>query len=182
MNNIVLLFVFGLVLVIYMLPAWAAIYIEEKDRKKRGEPPKEKALYDERQRTLRLQASQCALLSLAGVLLTWAVLHLGGWFAWTNAIVEIVFCALLFALTVWRVYCVLHDAEIGWNQKPETARGQMIIHICVGFSFSVQGWSQEGAFAFVFLFGALCMWATAAAMICANRRRKKAEKYAVEEE
>ena len=33
-NNIVLLFVFGLVLVIYMLPAWAAIYIEEKDFRK----------------------------------------------------------------------------------------------------------------------------------------------------
>lgn len=166
----------------YVGPAMAAIYIEEKERKERGELPQRKALYDERQKMARLQAALFSLISLCGYLTLWMVLHLGGWFEWTTAVVELIFCGFMFAATVGAGYCVLNDASIGWNQKPETVKTQKILYVVYGFMFPVYAGAQEGSMSVVFLFVSLCMWAMAVATFYADHRRKKAEKLAETEE
>ena len=187
-EKIVLAVIFALLFVAWMGPAIAMGYIEEKDRKRRGEPPKEKALYDERQRTIRLQASQWTLLALVGYLILWAVLHLGGWFEWTNEIVGWILCGGVLSAAVWQGYCILHDAVVGWNQKPEIAKTQKLLYFVYGFVFLSQAytwWNDEprkDAIVVVCLFASVCMWVLTGLSIYSDRRRKKAEKCAVEEE
>ena len=182
LEKIVLAVVIPLALMGFFVPTWAMLHIEEQERKKRGEIPRNKALFDERQWTTRLQASQFALLSLGGFLVLWVALHLVGWFSWTNAIVELILGGLMLAATVWQIYCILNDAAIGWNQKPEFARTQKILFICYGVMFAVNAERMEGMWVALFLFVAFCMFAMAAAAFYADYRRKKREKCNVEEE
>ena len=182
MEKIVLAIVLGIAAVAYMGPFVAAICIDAKDRKKRGEPPQEKALYDERQRMVRLQASQFALISLGGYFALWAVLHLGGWFGWTSAVVESILCGFAIAATVWQTYCILNDAAIGWNQKPEVAKTQKIVYVVYGVVFLEHAIMREGLWIAVCLLLSACMWTLAGVAICADRRRKKREANVCEEE
>ena len=182
LEKIVLAVLLTIALMGLFVPTWAMHHIEEQERKKRGELPKDKALFDERQRTTRLQASQAALLSLGGYLGVWVALHLGGWFEWTNAVIELILGGLMLAATVWQIYCTLNDAAIGWNQKPEFARTQKILFVCYGIMFSVNAERNEGMWVVLFLFVAFCMFAMAAVAFFADYRRKKNEKLVCEEE
>lgn len=181
-EKIILGIVLTLAIMGYVGPVMAAIYIEEKERKKRGELPQRKALYDERQKMARLQAALVALVSLCGYLALWMVLHLGGWFEWTSAVVELIFCGFMFAATVWQSYCTLNDAAIGWNQKSKDVKAQKILYVVYGCTFPVYAGAQEGSFSAVFLFVALCMWVMAVVTFYADHRRKKREKFVCEEE
>ena len=107
--------------IFWLGPMAAAMYIEDQERKKRGELPPNKALYDERQTIIRLRAGVHALFALVGYLVLWAVLDLiggkkGGW-AWTGEVAPLVFCGVMLAAVVWTVECTLRDAAVGWNQK-----------------------------------------------------------------
>ena len=177
MNQMIAFVLLGLVLLIWGFgPMMAVLYVERKEWKGRGTIPKEKALYDERQRVLRLQASQYALFSLIGYLAVWAALHLGGWFKWTSAVVELSFCGGMLALTVRQIYCVLHDAAIGWNQTQRPAGSQMIVYLCGGCNFSVFAGTREGIVAAALLFASLCLFTMAGAELYARHRRKRADK------
>ena len=112
----------------------------------------------------------------------WMVLHLGGWFKWTNAVVELILCGFMFTATVWQSYCVLNDAAVGWNQKPETVRTQKILYVVYGFAFPVYAGAQDGSFSAVFIFVAICMWIMAVVTFYADHRRKKREQFVCEEE
>lgn len=173
-QKIVLVVLLGLAMAIWLIPLVAAMYFEEKERKNRGELS-QKALYDERQTILRLKASQWALSSLMVYLSVWAVLHLGGWFDWTSATVELIFCGLVIVLTVRQMYCILHDAAIGWNQKKEATLSHIIMYFCSGFLILTRGEGVEGAAAVVVYFTALCMVVMAVATLYANHRRKKSD-------
>ena len=181
-EKIILGIVLTLAIMCYVGPMVTAICIEEKERKKRGEPAHQKVLYDERQKMVRLQAALFALISLCGYLVLWMVLHLGGWFEWTSAVVELIFCGFMFAATVGAGYCVLNDASIGWNQKPETVKAQKILYVVYGFAFPVYAGAQDGSFSAVFIFVAICMWTMAVVTFYADHRRKKREKFVCEEE
>ena len=181
-EKIVLAIVITIAVLVYMCPLIAAVCIDAKERKKRGELPPEKALYDERQRTARLQASQFALLSLLGYFALWAVLHLSGWFSWTNAVVELILCGFAIAATVWQTYCILNDAAVGWNQKPEVAKTHKFLYCVYGIVFLEHAPLREGLMIAVCLLLSACMWIMAGVAFYADNRRKKNEKCACEEE
>ena len=120
-KTIVLIVLMVICLIFWLGPMCGAMYVEAQERKKRGELPPGKALYDERQTIIRLRAGVHALFALGGYLAVWAVLDLiggqkGGW-AWTGEVAPLVLGGVMLALVVWTVECTLRDAAVGWNQK-----------------------------------------------------------------
>ena len=82
-------------------PMCAAMYVEDQERKKRGELPPNKALYDERQTIIRLRAGVHALFALGGYLVLWALLDFFGGWLWTDEVAPLVFGGAMLAVVVW---------------------------------------------------------------------------------
>lgn len=125
-QKIIVIVVLVLCGIIWLGPMCIAISMEEQERKKRGEPPKNKALYDERQTIIRLRSGVHALLTLVGYLILWALLDFFGPWAWTDEVAPLVFGGVMLAAVVWTVECTLRDAAVGWNQN-DGAPGQAAI-------------------------------------------------------
>ena len=93
----------GIALLIYFIPSILIAYEVYRDQKKQGLPTSKKALFDERQKLLRSQASFHALLFLCGFLSVWAIVHYTGIFPWTTKVTEIVLCALILTFTIRQI-------------------------------------------------------------------------------
>lgn len=116
----------------FLWPLAGGIYIEQRDRRRRGEPPE----YDERQALARLRAGSHALSFLLCYLAIWAVLELAGWFAWTGIIPLMILCGCLLTLMVWAADCILHDAWTGWSKRKQNVQGA--IFLIWGVQFMMQ--------------------------------------------
>ena len=155
-------------------PMCAAMYVEDQERKKRGELPPNKALYDERQTIIRLRAGVHALFALGGYLVLWALLDFFGGWPWTDEVAPLVFGGAMLAVVVWTMECALRDAAVGWNQKSGAAipmytlyTSYFVIWGCdlLGSDDIVLGW--------VMLLSAAGLLAAFAATACSARRRTK---------
>ncbi len=165
----------GIAMLIYILPSIFAVYLIYKDQKEQGIPSSGKALFDERQKLLRSQASYHALLFLCGFLFVWAVIHHLGIFSWTTKITEIVFCALMLTFTIRQIECSLRDVMIGWNQNSGDIAAQLICMFCFGFVFIILGAEKETSVMIVCMIAALSCWVQFGVLCYAKHRRNKAE-------
>jgi len=165
----------SIAMLIYILPSIFAVYLIYKDQKEQGIPSPGKALFDERQKLLRSQASFHALLFLCGFLSVWAIIHLLGIFSWTTKITEIVFCALILTFTIRQIEFILRDVMIGWNQKPGIIDTQLICLFVYGFIFIMLGVEKETNVMMVCMIGALSCWVQFGFLCYAKHRRNKAE-------
>ena len=100
------------VLVVFAILAWlfpliAGLYMEEQERKKRGEPDNSKARYDERQKLIRLEAGNHALYALGAYMLLWLVLEYLDVLRWEARTVTLLSAGVLLALLVWSGECIL---------------------------------------------------------------------------
>jgi hypothetical protein len=169
-KNLILAILLVFALAAFLWPLAAGIYIEQRDRRKRGEPPE----YDERQALARLRAGSHALSFLLCYLAVWGVMELAGWFAWTGIIPLMILCGCLLTLMVWAADCILHDAWTGWSQRKQNIQG--VIFLIWGIQFVMQAPVQLRAgsaawgIALIILGGGFCMLAGIAAY--ASRRQK----------
>ena len=131
-KNLILAILLVFALAAFLWPLAAGIYIEQRDRRKRGEPPE----YDERQALARLRAGSHALSFLLCYLAVWGVMELAGWFAWTGIIPLMILCGCLLTLMVWAADCILHDAWTGWSQRKQNIQG--VIFLIWGIQFVMQ--------------------------------------------
>ena len=122
----------------WLMPVVAGAYIEQQERKKRGEPGESKAQYDERQKLIRLEASRHTLYALGTYLLVWMVLELADALLWENRTITLLMGGLMLAVVVWSGECILRGAMLGFNQK-KTETGQIIIYFALGASRTILG-------------------------------------------
>ena len=165
----------GVALLIYFIPSILIAYEIYRDQKKQGLPTSKKALFDERQKLLRSQASFHALLFLCGYLAVWAIVHQCGIFSWTTKVTEIVFCGLIITFTLRQVEFILRDVMIGWNQKPGIIDTQLICLFVYGFAFIILGAEKETSVMIVCMIAALSCWVQFGFLCYAKHRRSKAE-------
>lgn len=137
-ENVILITVLVIAGLIYILPFAAGIYIEQHDRKKRGEPDPEKALYDERQRMIRLEAGNHALYAVYAYLVVWIVLEAVEVLTWPDRMVPILGGGLLFSMLVWNGECILRDARMGYNQGKNEG-GQIAAYFTMGVLWALTG-------------------------------------------
>ena len=118
---------------VWLMPVVAGIYMEQKERKKRGEQDESKAQYDERQKLIRLEASKHTLYALGAYLMVWIALELADALLWEDRTITLLMGGLLLAVVVWSGECILRGAMLGFNQrKAET--GQIIMYFALGAS------------------------------------------------
>lgn len=161
-------------------PMCLALRVEAQERKKRGELPPNKALYDERQTIIRLRAGAHALFVLGGYLVLWAALDLiggkkGGW-AWTGEVAPLVFGGVMLAAVVWTVECTLRDAAVGWNQKNGAANQAGMYALYASLLVNWVGTFLEGGnivLGCVMFLTCMGLAVVAVVTIYAMRRRKK---------
>ena len=165
----------GVALLIYFIPSILIAYEVYRDQKKKGLPTSKKALFDERQKLLRSQASFHALLFLCGYLAVWAIVHQCGIFSWTTKVTEIIFCGLIITFTLRQIEFILRDVMIGWNQNSGDIAAQLIVMFCFGFIFIMLGVEKETSVMMVCMIGALSCWVQFGFLCYAKRRRNKAE-------
>lgn len=122
----------------WLMPVVAAAYIEQQERKKRGEPDESKAQYDERQKLIRLEASNHALFVLGGYLMVWMVLEFADMLLWEDRTITLLIGGLVLAVVVWSGECILRGAMLGFNQR-KTETGQIIMYFALGASNILQG-------------------------------------------
>ena len=125
----------------WLMPVVAAAYIEQQERKKRGEPDESKAQYDERQKLIRLEASSHALYALGGYLLVWMVLEFLDVLHWELQTLTLLTAGLLLAVVVWNSECILRGAMLGFNQRKNES-GQIIMYFSLGLCWLVIGGSN----------------------------------------
>ena len=132
---LVLIAAFG----IYLLPFAAGIYMERRDRRRRGEPDPERARYDERQRLIRLEAGTHALYATEGFLAVWLILEaIGVLDAWPGRSLPLLGCGLLLPLMVWDGECILRGAHLGFNQSKNES-GQIARYFLMGVCWTLIG-------------------------------------------
>lgn len=165
----------GVALLIYFIPSILIAYEVYRDQKKQGLPTSKKALFDERQKLLRSQASFHALIFLCGFLAVWAIVHQLDIFFWTTKVTEIVFCGLIITFTLWQIECCLRDVMIGWNQNSSDIAAQLIVMFCFGFIYIMLGVKKETNVMMVCMIGALSCWVQFGFLCYAKHRRSKAE-------
>ena len=165
----------SLAFLIYLIPGILIMYHVHKEQKEQGLPSSQKALFDERQKLLRSQASFHALLFLCGFLSVWALVHHFSNFSWTTKVTEIVFCGLMLTFTIRQIEFILRDVVIGWNQKPEAINAQLICSFCYGFVFIILGAEKETSVMITCMIAALSCWVLFGVMCYAKHRRNKAE-------
>lgn len=177
-ENVILITVLVIAGLIYILPMVAGIYIEQQDRKKRGEPDPEKALYDERQRIIRLEAGNHALYAVYAYLAVWLVLEVCGVLAWQDRMVPILGGGLIFPLLVWDGECILRDARMGYNQKKNEG-GQIAAYFTMGVLWTLMGLlnldTSSAKLSMVQIPMGVCYLIMGGLMLVARRRRKLAE-------
>ncbi len=117
----------------WLMPIVAAAYIEQQERKKRGEPDASKAQYDERQKLIRLEASCHTLCVLGAYLLVWMALELTDALLWEDRTITLLMGGVMLALVVWSSECILRGAMLGFNQK-KAETGQIIMYFALGAS------------------------------------------------
>ena len=125
----------------WLMPIVAAACIEQKERKKRGEPDESKAQYDERQKLIRLEAGTHALYALGGYLLVWMVLEFLNVPLWEHRTLTLLAAGLLLAVVVWNSECILRGAMLGFNQRKNEA-SQIIMYFSLGLCWLVIGGSN----------------------------------------
>lgn len=131
-------------ILVYLVPLIAGIYMEEQERKKRGEPDDSKAQYDERQKLIRLEAGTHALYTLMGYQLIWLVLEFVDVLHWEARTVTLLAVGWLLAMLVWNGECILRGAMLGFNQqKNETS--QITTYFAVGACWTLIGCVNLGA-------------------------------------
>lgn len=162
----------------WLMPVVAAAYIEQQERKKRGEPDESKAQYDERQKLIRLEASSHALYALGGYLLVWMVLEFLDVLHWGPRTLTLLAAGLLLAVVVWNSECILRGAMLGFNQR-KSESGQIIMYFSLGLCWLVMGGSNLEAMsgslgAMQMLMGASFL-IQGGLMLYARHRRKLAE-------
>lgn len=179
-QEIIVIVVMVLCGILWLGPMCIAMYMEDQERKKRGEPPPNKALYDERQTLIRLRSGVHALFALGGYLGLWACLDVfggqrGNW-AWTSEVAPLVFGGVMLAAVVWTVECTLRDAAVGWNQKTG-AESQVMMYglytpslLYWGSSALEKGKTVLGCVIFMTSAGLFVVFAVT---LYAMRRRKK---------
>lgn len=177
---VILVFFLVFALLIYLLPLAAGLYMERKDRRRRGEPDPEKAKYDERQRLIRLEAGTHALYAAGACLLVWFVLEAAGFLHWPERNLPLLGGSLLLPLLVWNGECILRDAYLGYNQK-KNENSQVIMYLVLGVC-----WTAIGAvnlevpsislLPVVQLLMGGSWLVMGVLMLCARRRRKLAER------
>ena len=126
---------------VWLMPVVAGAYIEQKERKKRGEPDESKAQYDERQKLIRLEAGTHALYALGGYLLVWMVLEFLDVPLWEPRTLTLLAAGLLLAVVVWNGECILRGAMLGFNQRKNEA-SQIIMYFSLGLCWLVIGGSN----------------------------------------
>lgn len=125
----------------WLMPVAAGAYIEQQERKKRGEPDNSKARYDERQKLIRLEAGTHALYALGGYLLLWMVLEFLNVPLWEPRTLTLLAAGLLLAMVVWNSECILRGAVLGFNQRKNES-GQIIMYVSLGLCWLVMGCSN----------------------------------------
>ena len=174
-KTIVLIVVMVICVIFWIGPLCGAVYVEAQERKKRGELPPGKALYDERQTIIRLRAGVHALFALGGYLVLWALLDLFGGWAWTGEVAPLVWGGAMLAIVVWTAECTLRDAAVGWNQK----NGMSSLTIFSTYLICCGTWGglfwEKGKFVLscVMYLTALGLAVMDLVMIYAEHRRKK---------
>lgn len=126
---------------VWLMPIVAGAYIEQKERKKRGEPEESKARYDERQKLIRLEAGTHALYALNGYLLVWMALESADALLWEDRTITLLMAGLLLAMVVWNSECILRGAMLGFNQRKNES-GQIIMYVSLGLCWLVLGGSN----------------------------------------
>ena len=162
----------------WLMPIVAGAYIEQQERKKRGEPDNSKAQYDERQKLIRLEAGTHALYALGAYLLVWAVLEFADALLWEDRTITLIMSGLMLALVVWSGECILRGAMLGFNQRKNES-GQIIMYFSLGLCWLVIGGSNLEAMssslgAVQMLMGASFL-IQGGLMLYARHRRKLAE-------
>ena len=162
----------------WLMPIVAATYIEQQERKKRGEPDESKAQYDERQKLIRLEASNHALYALGGYLLVWAVLEFADALLWEDRTITLLLGGLMLAVVVWSGECILRGAMLGFNQRKNES-GQIIRYFSLGFCWLVIGGSSledmPGSLGAVQVLMGASFLIEGGLMLYARHRRKLAE-------
>lgn len=128
----------------WLMPVAAGLYIEQQERKKRGEPDESKAQYDERQKLIRLEAGTHALYALGGYLLLWMVLEFADALLWEDRTITLLMGGLMLAVVVWSGECILRGAMLGFNQRKNES-GQIIRYFSLGLCWLVIGGSNLDA-------------------------------------
>lgn len=125
-------------ILVWLLPMIAGIYMEEQERKKRGEPDDSKAQYDERQKLIRLEAGTHAFYTLVAYLLLWLVLEFADVLHWEARTVTLLAAGVMLAMLVWNGECILRGAMLGFNQQKDEA-SQIITYFAVGACWTLIG-------------------------------------------
>ena len=178
-EKIILAIVVVAAVLIYILPLAAGLYIEQRDRKKRGEPDTSKAQYDERQKLIRLTASQHALYVLGGYLLVWMVAETGDLLPWEDRTAVLLAGGLMMALVVWNGECILRGAMLGYNQRKNEG-GQIAMYLILGGCWTLMGivnldGALNGTLGLMQLLLGGSWFIQGLLMVYARRRRKLAE-------
>lgn len=131
-EKILLAVLVGFAVLVWILPVAAGVYMDRQTWKKRGEPADDTyAKYDERQKLIRLEASQHALYALGIYLLLWIVLEMGGGILREDMTLPLLLGALALAWVVWSGECILRGAMIGINQR-KSEGSQIIVQLALG--------------------------------------------------
>lgn len=131
-------------ILVWLLPMIAGIYMEEQERKKRGEPDNSKAQYDERQKLIRLEAGTHAFYTLIAYLLIWLVLEFADVLHWEARTVTLLAAGVMLAMLVWNGECILRGAMLGFNQQKNEA-SQITTYFAVGVCWTLIGCANLGA-------------------------------------
>ena len=129
---------------VWIIPLAAGIYMEKQEQKKRGEPDASKALYDERQKLIRLEAGTHTLYALGAYLLVWLVLEFMEALRWKGRTMTLLAGGLILTVVVWSGECILRGAMLGFNQRKNES-SQIITYFALGACWTVTGGANLGA-------------------------------------
>lgn len=162
----------------WLMPVVAGAYIEQKERKKRGEPDNSKAQYDERQKLIRLEAGTHTLYALGGYLMVWMVLEFLDVPFWESRTLTLLEVGLLLAMVVWNGECILRGAMLGFNQRKNEA-GLIGMYFWLGLCLLIMGGSNleaiPGSLGAVQMLVGASFFILGGLMLYARHRRKLAE-------
>lgn len=167
-------------ILVYLIPLIAGIYMEEQERKKRGEPDNSKAQYDERQKLIRLEAGVHTLYALGAYLLVWLILeYLDALSHWETRTFTLLAAGLLLTFVVWSGECILRGAMLGFNQR-KSENGQIISYFSLGACWTVIGSANtdtmSGSLRAVQLLMGVSFLILGVLMLYARHKRRQAER------
>lgn len=177
-EKVILAIIVIFAIVVWLLPLIAGIYLEKQEQKKRGEPDSSTAQYDERQKLIRLKASEHALYALGAYLLIWMVLEFLDVLHWEARTLALPAAGLLLAMAVWSGECILQGAMLGYNQRKNES-GQIIMYFALGACWTVIGGANleamSGSLGAVQMLMGASFLVMGGLMLYARHKRKLAE-------